>query len=191
MVLRILNLEGYQYCLIGSKVTTILKTFFCTWLIRVFWIWSQFTLDNCGVCRGRSMAIGVSDRWLVTCDIWLITYNSWFFFYKKCQNSHKKCKKCKEMAKKCPKVHTIVKKEGFHSIGATIHTCQEIQCLPYEGFFLLLIIIFIIIFFYFIYTHIYFFITCNSWHLAPDTWQLTPDTWDTGCGEYFLKCLGP
>ena len=28
MVLRILNLEGHQNCMIGSKVTTILATFF-------------------------------------------------------------------------------------------------------------------------------------------------------------------
>ena len=28
MVIRILNLEGHQYCMIGSKVTTILTTFY-------------------------------------------------------------------------------------------------------------------------------------------------------------------
>ena len=31
-------------------------------------IWNQSTVDNGGVSRGRSVAVGVSDRWKVTCD---------------------------------------------------------------------------------------------------------------------------
>ena len=38
------------------------------------------------------------------------------------------------MAKKCPKEHKSVKKEGLHSIGATIRTQQESLCLPYADF---------------------------------------------------------
>ena len=105
---------------------------------------------NGGVSRGRSVAVGLSDRWKVTCDmwhvtsdiwhltsdIWLVTCDTWFYFYKKGQKSHKKGQKCKEMAKKCPKVQKTVKKAGFHSIR-TIRRCRESWCLPYAGFFTL------------------------------------------------------
>ena len=30
-------------------------------------------MDNGGVSRGRSVAVGVSDRWKVTCDMWHMT----------------------------------------------------------------------------------------------------------------------
>ena len=36
-------------------------------------IWNQSTVDNGGVSRGRSVAVGVSDRWKVTCDRWKVT----------------------------------------------------------------------------------------------------------------------
>ena len=68
MVLRILNLEGHQNCMIGSKVTTILTSFFVHDYLGLFWIWNQSTMDNGGVSRGRSVAVGLSDRWKVTCD---------------------------------------------------------------------------------------------------------------------------
>ena len=61
MVLRILNLGGHQNCMIGSKVTTILATFFVHDYLGLFWFWNQSTVDNGGVSRGRSMAVGVSD----------------------------------------------------------------------------------------------------------------------------------
>ena len=31
------------------------------------------TVDNGGVIRGRVVAVGVSDRWKVTCDRWKVT----------------------------------------------------------------------------------------------------------------------
>ena len=46
-----------------SKVTKIVHD-----KLGPFWIWNQFTVDNGGVSRGRSVAVGVSDRWKVTCD---------------------------------------------------------------------------------------------------------------------------
>ena len=45
--------------MIGSKVTTILTK---------FGIWNQSTVDNGVVSRGRSVAVGVTERWKVTCD---------------------------------------------------------------------------------------------------------------------------
>ena len=33
------------------------------------WIWNQSTVDDGGVSRGRSVTVGVSDRWKVTCDM--------------------------------------------------------------------------------------------------------------------------
>ena len=68
MVLRIIKLEGHQNCMIGSKVTTILTMFFVCDLLG-FCTWNQSTVDNGGVSSGRSLAVGVSDRWKVTCDM--------------------------------------------------------------------------------------------------------------------------
>ena len=31
-------------------------------------LWNQSTVDNGGFSSGRSVAVGVSDRWKVTCD---------------------------------------------------------------------------------------------------------------------------
>ena len=39
------------------------------------------TVDNGRVIRGRSVAVGVSDRWKVTCDMLLVTCD--FFFLQK------------------------------------------------------------------------------------------------------------
>ena len=65
MVLRILNLEEHQNCMIGSKVTTILPMFFIL-LFR-----PSESRDAEGFSRGRSVAVavGVSDRWHVSCDM--------------------------------------------------------------------------------------------------------------------------
>ena len=107
---------------------------FCPWLIWVFFIWNQFTVDNGRVSRGSSVAVGVSDQWKVTCDmrhmtcyIWNVTCDLW-------QKSQWKCKKCKLMAKKKQKVLKSVIKAGFHSIGCTIRTREESRCLLNAGF---------------------------------------------------------
>ena len=34
-----------------------------------FFVLNQSTVDNGGVSRGRSVTVGVSDRWKVTCDM--------------------------------------------------------------------------------------------------------------------------
>ena len=55
MVLMILNLDGHHNFMIGSKATTTLRTFFVHDLLAL-------------VSRERPVAVGVSDRWKVTCD---------------------------------------------------------------------------------------------------------------------------
>ena len=104
---------------------------FCPWLIRVFLIWNQSTVDNIGVSRGRSVAVGVSamwmvrcDRWKVTCDMWHVTCDLWHV------TSAKKKKKNPKGAQKFGKVR---KKAGFHSMGVIIRTRQKSRCLPYGG----------------------------------------------------------
>ena len=104
-------------------------------------------MDNGGVSRGRSLAVRVSDRWKMTCDMWhvIVTCDLWhmtydFFLTKNAKKVQEKSQKVPKMqpqknAKKCPKVQNCVKKAGFHSIGATIRTRQESRCLPYTGFF--------------------------------------------------------
>ena len=48
--------------MIRSIATTILTTFFVHDLLGLFWIWNQPTVDNWGVSRGRSVAVGVSEE---------------------------------------------------------------------------------------------------------------------------------
>ena len=36
-------------------------------LLGFFWIWIQSAVDDGGVSRRMSVAVGVSDRWKVTC----------------------------------------------------------------------------------------------------------------------------
>ena len=94
------------------------NNFFCPWLVGLFWIWNQSTVDNGEVSRGRSVVVGVSDRCKVTCDMWHVTCHTWnvtrdmwhmIFLKKKSatkfQKSHKKCHK------------------------------RKTNCLPYAGFF--------------------------------------------------------
>ena len=38
------------------------------WL-GLFWIWNQLTVDNGRVTSAKPVAVGLSDRWKVTCDI--------------------------------------------------------------------------------------------------------------------------
>ena len=58
-----------------------------------------------------------------------------FFVHEKSQkvqeNKEKKCQKFKLVAINCPKVQKSFKQVVFHSIGATIRTWWEIQCLSY------------------------------------------------------------
>ena len=57
--------------MIESKVTMTLTTFLVHdyYLFLFFFIiWNQSTVDTGGVSSGRSVAVGVSDRWKVTCD---------------------------------------------------------------------------------------------------------------------------
>ena len=76
-----------------------------------------------GVSKGRSVAVGVSDRWKVT-----------FFLSKKCQ----KCQKVPKNTNKWLKLGgKSVKKSGFYSIGATIHIHRDSRCLPYARFSLI------------------------------------------------------
>ena len=35
-----------------------------------FWIWNQSTVDNGGVSRGKSVAVGARYKWKVTYDMW-------------------------------------------------------------------------------------------------------------------------
>ena len=74
-VLRILNLEGHQNCMIGSKDKTILTIFFFGSGTSLLWIME----DSAG-----------EVLWLVTCDM--------IFF--RCKKSHKKCQKSKNKKKK-------------------------------------------------------------------------------------------
>ena len=46
-----------------------LTTFFVHDELAFFVGWNQYTVDNGGVSRGRSVTVGVSDRWKVTCDM--------------------------------------------------------------------------------------------------------------------------
>ena len=46
-----------------------LNSVFLSMINLDFWIWNKSTVDNGGVSRGRSMTVGVSDRWKVTCDM--------------------------------------------------------------------------------------------------------------------------
>ena len=48
--------------MIGSKVTTINSLVFLCFFY-------QSTVDNGGVRKERSVAVGVSDRWKVACDM--------------------------------------------------------------------------------------------------------------------------
>ena len=78
MVLRILNLEGHNNCMIGSKGTNIFTMFFSPWWTRFFCLfWNQSTENNGGVSRGRSVAVVVSDMWKVTCETWHVTCDIW------------------------------------------------------------------------------------------------------------------
>ena len=61
-VLGILNLEEHKNCMIHSKVTMILTMFFVHDWLGPFGIWNQSIVDNGGVNRGRSVAVGISDR---------------------------------------------------------------------------------------------------------------------------------
>ena len=58
-----------------------------------------------------------------------------FFVNEKCQkvqeNKEEKCQKFKFVAINCPKLQKSFKQAGFHSIGATICTWRESQCLSY------------------------------------------------------------
>ena len=65
-ILRIMNLKGHPNWIIGSKVMMFFKTFFTMFFIHdklgFFYIWNQSAVDNGGGSRGRSVAVGVSDR---------------------------------------------------------------------------------------------------------------------------------
>ena len=115
--------------MIGSKVTTILTTLLQRQLI-FFWVSNHSTVDNEGVSRGRSVAVGVGDRWKVTwdmrhvtCDMWLVTHN--FFWNKKCQKKNN-ANKWLISAKKCRNVSKF---------GATLCTHRERRGVPYAVLF--------------------------------------------------------
>ena len=75
-------------------------------------------------------------QWRVTCDIWHMTFDMWHMIFAKQEGpGEKKVQKWKLLAKHCPKLQKCVTKAMFHSIGATIRTCRESQCLPYARFF--------------------------------------------------------
>ena len=69
MVLRVVNQEENQNCIIGLKVTMTLIMFWSMINWGFFWIWSH-TMDNGVVNRGRTVAVGVrhGGRRHVTCD---------------------------------------------------------------------------------------------------------------------------
>ena len=112
---------------------------FCSWLVRAFCIWNQSTEDEGGVRRERLAAVGVIDRWKVTCDmsqvacyLWHMTHD--FFLYQNYLNYAEGSQKVPKRAIKCERVQKSVKKAEFHSISGTICTRQESRCLPYARF---------------------------------------------------------
>ena len=114
---------------------------FCPCLIKFFLlIWNQSTVNNRGVSRGRSVAVGISDigRWHVTCHMSHVNRDTWFFFKQKLPKRARKVTKSVKNVKitnHCWKVQKSVKKAGFHSIGDTIRARRESWCLSYAGFF--------------------------------------------------------
>ena len=110
-------------------------------------------MDNGEVSWGRSVAVGVSERWKVTCDMWYVTCDMWHLTCdsdmwhmifsssielikcKKVQEQSQKVTVIKKRAKMGPKVQKGVKKAGFHSIGATIHTPWELVSTVCRTFF--------------------------------------------------------
>ena len=93
----------HQNCMIGSKVTMVFTRFFIHDLFRTFLISNQSTVDCWGFSRGRSLAVGVSAMWHVTCDISHVTYD--FFLIKEVpEKKKKKCKKKTKSAQKWRKV---------------------------------------------------------------------------------------
>ena len=77
------------------KSYTNFNDIFCPWLIWVFWIWNQSTVDNIGVSRGRSVAVGISDMWKVTCDWWKVTCDMW---HVTCDLWHVTSDKCQKVS---------------------------------------------------------------------------------------------
>ena len=68
MVLRILNIEEHQSCMFGSKVTKRLPNVFIhDFFLLLFW--KTFTVNNGRVSWKNSVAVDVSDRWKVTCEM--------------------------------------------------------------------------------------------------------------------------
>ena len=74
-------------------------------------MWNLPTVDNGGVSRGSSMAVGISVRWQMTVDIWHVTFH--FFssvFAKKCpkksQKAPKNANNWLKRSEKCKNVKT-------------------------------------------------------------------------------------
>ena len=108
-----------------------------------------------GVIRRRSVAValGVSDRWKVTCemwhvtcDIWHVTHDMWLethdmwlethdrlFWFTKCARIV--TKNANKMAQKCSKEQKSVKRVGIHSIGATIAHAKRVSVSLMQDFF--------------------------------------------------------
>ena len=62
-------------CMIGSKGLTNLMMFFVHNYLGLSWNWNKSPVDNEGVSSRRSVAVGVNDRWNVTCDMLHVTFD--------------------------------------------------------------------------------------------------------------------
>ena len=63
--------HSVQQLLLKMGVKLQLKGTTNIWMVAKTWI--IIPVDNGGVSRGRSMAVGASDMWKVTCDMWHMT----------------------------------------------------------------------------------------------------------------------
>ena len=87
--------------------------------LELFFILSQSTVNNGEVIRWRSVAVGVSDREKVTCDMLNDLFNP------KCQQQQKKSQIVQKMpinSYKCPKVQKRIKKRLDFILMVLNHT---------------------------------------------------------------------
>ena len=127
VVPRILNLEGHQNCMIGSKVKTILTLFFVhDWLglfgseTSLLWIIGESAGEGLLL-----LPLVTGGKWPVTWDKWHMTCDKW---HMTCHMSHmrcdlwhmthdffKKCQKCQKSNKKCQKFWICWQKSAQNS----------------------------------------------------------------------------
>ena len=131
--------------LYDCKSSTNYNNVFCPWF---FLLWNQSTVDNWGVSRRSSVAVGISDRWKMICGSWKATWDmlhvicdSWYvihiYFFNKSSRKVKKISAKTDShknAKNCPKVQKIVKRQDFIVWCLYPHTPRELVS-PVWGIF--------------------------------------------------------